>query len=107
MENGYGFSYERLLKHCLFIITVALLEFSTASTLAARQANDPPPAPPDPQYAWMVSDGPQFVRQTHEPRACDHDYDGKITMNSQAQLCICDGQKNQWKIVGTGAACVW
>lgn len=60
-----------------------------------------------PQFSYLMSDGIKLARQSAQPAACASTYDGKITMNVDAQLCVCDGQAKQWKNVGTGNACVW
>jgi hypothetical protein len=60
-----------------------------------------------PQFSYLMSDGIKLARQTSQPAACTPDYDGKITMNADAQLCVCDGRAKQWKNVGTGESCVW
>lgn len=60
-----------------------------------------------PQFSQISSDGVRFLRHSHEPAACAAGLDGKATMTSTAQLCICDAENKQWRNMGTGGACAW
>ena len=60
-----------------------------------------------PQFAVISSDGIQFIRHSQEPAACTAALDGKASMTTAAQLCVCDGAHREWKTVGTGTVCVW
>jgi len=99
LVNNRYFSVRRILTRAVFLVLLIAL-----SAPAARAATDP---------TWrdlpsgIDDDSLTLVRHAHEPRACDLGYDGKLTMNGQAQACVCDGQNKQWKTVGTGESCVW
>lgn len=60
-----------------------------------------------PQFSQISSDGVQFLRHSHEPAACTASLDGKASMTSAAELCLCDGAQRQWKAINTGAPCTW
>ena len=86
------------------VLLTLCLTFLSAAAIRAAESSPPPSYP---KFSNLISNTFSLNRQHREPAACITDRDGIITMNAQAQVCICDGKTKQWKTVGTGAACAW
>ena len=94
-------------KSWIYILSALLLASTTAAHAQSAGGAPSGASATAPQFSRIFSYGVQLVRQSHEPSACGADYDGEITMNAKAQICVCDGENHQWKNVGTGSECAW
>lgn len=90
-----------------FLILGATLIFVPVLNPAKSAATPTAPIVPWAHTSQTFFDGIALTRQSKEPRACVSDYDGRVTMNAQAEICICDGEAKEWKLANTEKPCTW